>query len=387
MGDRRKSSEKGNGNKENQVSDNKATLETIQSSVTEVNRKLDSLRTTQNKTNTKVQNISTDIERLSTKYTTLQEENTQLKAEVNMLKAVVSKQASDFEKLRHDLIDQQARQMRGNILFHQIPESKNEDCKKKVKDMLSKHGYTEDIEIDLIHRLGRFDNNAATPRPIVAKLTTCSQVNALLKFGQTQKDKMKVTPQFPTELRAKRQQLGEIAENARSKGEDVKTKIVSDTLYINGNRYVEDLPRPSARDILFMSDTEKKDAATTKFEEARKQISGSTFIVRATRVHSINDCRAAYKSLLWNPDNMVATHNTAAYRLFSPQGAVTTTGYNDDGEHGMGKVVRDSLHRLDAKDVIVFVTRYYGGQNIGQKRFDTVKDLVNIVMGKLKEKN
>ncbi len=66
---------------------------------------------------------------------------------------------------------------------------------------------------------------------------------------------------------------------------------------------------------------------------------------------------------------------------------MTTTSHNDDGEHGMGKVVRDSLHRLDARDVIVFATKYYGEQNICQSRFDTVKEMVNIVTEKLREKN
>ncbi len=76
---------------------------------------------------------------------------------------------------------------------------------------------------------------------------------------------------------------------------------------------------------------------------------------------------------------MAATHNTATYRPFSPQGATTTDGYNDDGEFGMGKVVRDTLHRLNVKNIIVFVTRFYGRKHLGQKRFDTVKEMVEKV--------
>ncbi len=76
-------------------------------------------------------------------------------------------------------------------------------------------------------------------------------------------------------------------------------------------------PDPLLENFIYMSDTEKKDAATTKFEAARRQVAGSTFIVQ--RVHSINDCLAAYRircSAI--RENMVATHNLAAYRLFSP---------------------------------------------------------------------
>lgn len=386
MGDRRKSNDKENSAQASQVSDKQASLDSIQNSITDLHRKFDGLKTTQKQCNASIKNNSAVIKELNSRYDAIKEENGQLKSEMNLLKAVVSKQASDIDNLKRDLLDQQTRQMRDNVLFHQVPESKNEDCEKKIKDILSENGYAGEITVDRIHRIGRYEANATKPRPIVAKLLSSSQVDSLLKFGREKKDKLKVTPQFPTELRAKRQQLGEVAESARKKGNDVKTKIVSDTLFINGERYVDDLPRPSPRDMLFMNDAEKKAATEVKFEEVSAKLDNSTFIVRAARVHSLNDCRSMYKSLLWNPNNMAATHNTAAYRLFSPEGARITDGYNDDGEHGMGKVVRDTLHRLDSKNVIVFVTRFYGGKNLGQKRFELVKDLVKRVSENLNRK-
>ena len=81
---------------------------------------------------------------------------------------------------------------------------------------------------------------------------------------------------------------------------------------------------------------------------------------------------------------MAAPHNTAGYRLFSPEGAVTKDGYHDDGEHGMGKTVRDTLLQNDAKNLIVFVTRHYGERHLGPKRFDIVKEMVKVLIKKVK---
>ncbi len=77
--------------------------------------------------------IAADINKLTTECGGLREENTHLKAELDLIKAVVSKQANDIDNLRSDLIDQQARKMRSNVLFHKVPGSKHEVCADKWK--------------------------------------------------------------------------------------------------------------------------------------------------------------------------------------------------------------------------------------------------------------
>ncbi len=389
MGNPKKGNDKDGGEKPAQVSENgtggrKASLDTLQNSVTDLQRKLDSHKSSQKQYNADTKKKVTHIKEINSQYTGLKGENQELRRELELLKAVVSKQYVEINELKHDPIDQKLRQMRSNVFFHQIPGDKNENCEKRIKDLVSTAGFSRDFAIDCAHRLERYDGTSNRPRPIVARLMSTSQVDSLVKFSQANKDKLKATPQFPTEIRARRKQLAEIAEAARNNGGDVKTKIVLDTLYINGERHSDDLPRPSARDILFMNDAEKKEAPETKFHELSKQVDGSNFIVRATKAQSINDCRTKYRMLLWNPENMAATHNTAAYRLFSPEGAITKDGYNDDGEHGMGKTVRDTLLQNDAKNLIVFVTSHYGGRHLGPKRFDIVKEMVKVLIEKVK---
>ena len=121
------------------------------------------------------------------------------------------------------------------------------------------------------------------------------------------------------------------------------------------------------------------------FTQATATEGGSRFTVRGAKVDTIEDCRKLYRHLMLDPTNMAANHNTAVYRLYSPIGARTSDGYNDDGEFGMGRTVRDYLQQLDARNVIIFVTRIYGGVHIGPKRFTIVKDLVKQVIETMKK--
>ena len=54
----------------------------------------------------------------------------------------------------------------------------------------------------------------------------------------------------------------------------------------------------------------------------------------------------------------------------------TEDGYNDDGDFGLGRVIRNTLQECQPQNVAVFVTRFYGGTHLGSQRFPAVKDLV-----------
>ncbi len=290
----------------------------------------------------------------------------------------MAKQSYDIDVLKREVVDQQARSMQNNILVHDIPESRDENCAEKVKEALTKCGFTESYSVERIHRLGSIDKNASRPRPIIARLQSYRQTESVLKFGRAKRGDIKITPQFPAELRSRRRELNDIAEDMRKKDRNVKTKIAGDTLYVNGERQVDRLPRPSTQELLCASEAENLEAKDPSIWQAThsKTVDGSTFTVRAVSVSSIRECRAMYKTLLMNPKNASAAHNTAAFHLYKPNGAISDTGYTDDGEHGIGRLVRDAIIESNGKNVAVFVTRHYGGRHIGSKRFTVVKDLV-----------
>ncbi len=119
---------------------------------------------------------------------------------------------------------------------------------------------------------------------------------------------------------------------------------MGDTLYVNGTQYRDPLPRPTTYVLLSMSNTEKAEASTLTFSKSTRKAENSTFIIPAVKVQSVNDCRAAYRAILWKPENFAAARNPTVFPLYNPEGAKTQDAYNDDGEYGIGRLVRDTLH-------------------------------------------
>ncbi len=74
--------------------------------------------------------------------------------------------------------------------------------------------------------------------------------------------------------------------------------------------------------------------------------------MRAAKAETIKKCRKLYQALLLDHVNLAANHNTGVYRLYKPIDSSTTEGYTDDGEFGMGRVVKKCLHELDAKKCV-----------------------------------
>jgi hypothetical protein len=147
-------------------------------------------------------------------------------------------------KLEDDIVDLQARSMRDNLLFFNIPEEtlannrRDENCSLKIlnfcENNLKMSDAKKNIKFDRAHRLGKFLSNKT--RPIVVK---CSyppdkalikqQARMLLKNTD-----YRVSDQYPDKVREKRKALIPELIKAREEGKDA---IISfDRLIIRGQR-------------------------------------------------------------------------------------------------------------------------------------------------------
>ncbi|KAI9890323.1 MAG: eIF2 kinase Gcn2p negative regulator [Vezdaea aestivalis] len=63
-----------------------------------------------------------------------------------------------------------------------------------------------------------------------------------------------------------------------------------------------------------------------------------------------------------------ATHNMTAWRIRSSSG-VLHEDFNDDGEHGAGAKLLGLLRLLGVENVVVVVSRWFGGVKLGSQRF------------------
>ncbi|XP_042235337.1 protein IMPACT-B-like isoform X2 [Homarus americanus] len=91
-------------------------------------------------------------------------------------------------------------------------------------------------------------------------------------------------------------------------------------------------------------------------------------------VKSQAEVRQVLRKLYENKKIANATHNMYAYR-FTPEGSTNVNqNCEDDGEIHAGGRLLHLLQILDAKDVLVVVTRWYGGIHLGPDRFKHINN-------------
>lgn len=98
----------------------------------------------------------------------------------------------------------------------------------------------------------------------------------------------------------------------------------------------------------------------------------SVFIARSAPVSSPDEATKYLQHLL-ESDKKVrsATHNITAWRIKGENG-VTYQDCDDDGETAAGGRVLHLMQLMDIWNVMVVVTRWYGGHQLGPKRFSII---------------
>ncbi|CAG8513329.1 6120_t:CDS:2 [Paraglomus occultum] len=107
----------------------------------------------------------------------------------------------------------------------------------------------------------------------------------------------------------------------------------------------------------------------------------SVFVAHLAPVNNVNEVNAVRETLLSNKKIARATHNILAYRIVL-DGGVILQDNDDDGEDAAGGRLLHLLQILDAKNVLVIVSRWYGGIKLGPDRF---KDINNCARNLLEQ--
>ncbi|KIN02111.1 hypothetical protein OIDMADRAFT_41299 [Oidiodendron maius Zn] len=95
----------------------------------------------------------------------------------------------------------------------------------------------------------------------------------------------------------------------------------------------------------------------------------STFVARSIAVSSPSQARAAIQKLLSiSKEIREADHNITAWRVRSDSGSIIEES-NDDGETGGGRHILQILQSNDVVDMLLVVTRWYGGIMLGPDRW------------------
>jgi hypothetical protein len=98
----------------------------------------------------------------------------------------------------------------------------------------------------------------------------------------------------------------------------------------------------------------------------------SVFVARSASVSSPDQAKFYLQHLL-DTDKKVrsAAHNITAWRIKGENGVIYQD-CNDDGETAAGSRVLHLMQLMDIWNVMVVVTRWYGGHQLGPKRFSII---------------
>ena len=95
----------------------------------------------------------------------------------------------------------------------------------------------------------------------------------------------------------------------------------------------------------------------------------SVFVARCAPVSDVSHASSYLAHLLANDKRVrTATHNITAWRIRGPNGT-SFQDCDDDGETAAGGRLLHLMQLMDLWDVMVVVTRWYGGQKLGPRRF------------------
>ncbi|KAI2633838.1 RWD repeat domain-containing protein [Xylaria nigripes] len=95
----------------------------------------------------------------------------------------------------------------------------------------------------------------------------------------------------------------------------------------------------------------------------------STFVARCAKVLSTAEAEAFVQHLIASDKKVrAATHNMTAWRIRGPNNTAFQD-CNDDGETAAGGRLLHLMQLMDLWDVMVVVTRWYGGHKLGPRRF------------------
>jgi len=112
---------------------------------------------------------------------------------------------------------------------------------------------------------------------------------------------------------------------------------------------------------------------------------GSVYSVSAGRVKNREEIKNFLKKLKSNKKYAKATHNSFAIRISKDNIFYETK--SDDGETGAGNVILRILKKRNYTNIIVVVTRWFGGIKLEADRFKHIQDATIFILDEIEKNN
>ena len=299
----------------------------------------------------------------------LQEENKSIKTQYRILEGRLTRSEKLVEDLSEQLLQTDARSMRDNLVFFNIPEQSSENPEHILRDFFADEMQICDadqqgINFDRVHRMGQYSRGKN--RPMVAKFNPYIGKEIVLKHAKNldKSKKFGVNEQLPRELEERKKQLLPQFKDAQK--DQKKPKWSMDKLVIDGK--VLQVKKDTVMDINI--NTTEIASQIKVYHAPPKTFNNSSFQGHHTKISTQDDVTPSLHAVFADSRVARATHNIYAYRL--KRGTSFTEHYEDDGEWGAGRLLLKLLRDNHIEDRLVCVTRWYGGSHLGRARFDHI---------------
>ena len=136
--------------------------------------------------------LESEIGELKKSYSFLSNETALISGRLKSNETVLDGHAKKHDEIKEKASDLEDRSRRNNLVFFNFPEeppneSLNENCEKKVIDLLENKGFFDEdynIFIDRAHRLGKRNSQNSKPRQIIVRFTYFKDKDAIIKNGK-----------------------------------------------------------------------------------------------------------------------------------------------------------------------------------------------------------
>ena len=322
--------------------------------------------------------MAAEIADLHERLDLLEEKSGKLKDNVGALKGIAQVHDKAITASKNKITDLMARSMVNNLVIFGLQEEDDENCKDKVLKLFHTTMLmnVDDEEVETAHRTGK--KVGTRSRQIVVKCKP-ELKQRVFKFTKNLKDfknssgeSITIKSQLPEPLLSERiERENKMCEIKKANAEiPEEEKHRRRTVHIkNKVLYVNNIPQkasyihlPLVKD-LFTTDAETQDKMDqmhfVHMEEFTEK--GSTFCGHAVRLKYPKDVKIAYRemrSLYPESGHVIMSYIVKGY-----------SGHCDHGEYGAGKKLLNILQAQNYSDVVLFVTREYGGTQLGQRHF------------------
>lgn len=302
--------------------------------------------------------------------TALSDENQQLREQCKLLEGRVTRLETETSGLREDLLQLQARSMRDNLIFYNIPEPDNENAQTTLRTFLREEMKISEedmhqISCDRVHRLGK---KTTRIRPLIAKFNPSTGKDLVYRHTRNlNRDKrFGIGEQLPRELEERRKRLLPVFKEAKREQKSAKWSV--DKLIVNSQTI--EVKKDSITDINVDS-VEIATSLRPKHTPPSSQ-KNTTFQGHSVTVKDTDQIVPAIHALYMNAAVARANHNPYAYRLRC--GEKVIEHYEDDREWGAGRALLQVLRENAIVDKLVCVTEWRGHTPLGPARFRHIAD-------------